>query len=178
MAARINNLKTNNPVCQECIKAQLDKYSNFIGEQGQTYKKFSVPCKGIPVNYINKTLKAALTQEELEDAMSVLDPVQWAKKYLKLPDGSPWIARWYQELMLRCSSSRKVSRCGRRIGKSDCLAVDMAYHCYTRAGTRVLVVAPYKAQAEEIINRVKGFLANSTLANAIVRSVSSPYYES
>jgi len=173
-----NILKTNNPICQKCIKEQLKKYKNFIGDQGQTYEGFSISCKGIPTSYIGKALKVALTQEELDDALAVLDPVHWAKKYLRLPDGSPWVARWYQELMLRCTSSRKVSRCGRRIGKTDVLAVDMAYHCYTRAGTRVLIVAPYKAQAEEIINRVKGFIStNFSLSNAIVRSVSSPYYE-
>lgn len=46
----------------------------------------------------------------------------WAKAFVRVADPitkkiGPWIARKYQEKMLRDKSLRKVYRCGRRTGK-------------------------------------------------------------
>ena len=50
------------------------------------------------------------------------DPILWAKTFVRVSDPitkkiGPWIARDYQEEMLRDKSLRKVYRCGRRTGK-------------------------------------------------------------
>ena len=50
------------------------------------------------------------------------DPCHWAKAFLRTFNPTtkkiePWTARWYQVEMLRDKSTRKVYRCGRRIGK-------------------------------------------------------------
>ena len=50
------------------------------------------------------------------------DPVQWAYSFLRTFNPAtkqiqPWKARWYQVEMMRDKSTRKVYRCGRRIGR-------------------------------------------------------------
>lgn len=50
------------------------------------------------------------------------DPVKWAQVFLRIfnPETKkeePWRARWYQAIMLRDSSLKKVYRCGRRTGR-------------------------------------------------------------
>lgn len=50
------------------------------------------------------------------------DPVYWARAFLRTFNPAkkkmePWTARWYQVEMLRDKSTRKVYRCGRRIGR-------------------------------------------------------------
>jgi replicative DNA helicase len=112
--------KYDNPVCQACIEAHLKKYAGYVDQDGRVYKNFSVPCDGIPEEYIPREIAVQLTKEELEEAKTLYDPVEWAKKNIVKADGTPWEARWYQALMLRCTSSRKVARIGRRCGK--CLA--------------------------------------------------------
>jgi len=53
----------------------------------------------------------ALSPQELELIEILIDPVRFAKYHFD------WEARWYQKEMLRSKAIRKVSRCGRRIGK-------------------------------------------------------------
>ena len=54
--------------------------------------------------------------------MIIEDPVMWAKAFVRTFDRNsskhvPWVARDYQEEMLRDPSLKKVARCGRRTGK-------------------------------------------------------------
>ena len=63
---------------------------------------------------------AKAERKKLQDIMD--DPVKWAQAFLRAFDPitkemKPWTARWYQVEMLRDKSTRKVYRCGRRIGK-------------------------------------------------------------
>ena len=102
-------------ICDKCTKRQNCKYEKYTFSDGKPYEKFSVKCDGIPDEYFGKVtierLKAkGLTDDEIDEARCMVDPASWAKKYLRLADGTPWIPRWYQEEMLRCSAPRKVSR--------------------------------------------------------------------
>jgi replicative DNA helicase len=170
--------KLANPVCRECIKTHLSKYDDFVDEEGIVHGGFTVPCEGIPTKYLSDHLEAILDDESKSEAIGLFDPVTWAKEWIKLPDGSPWIARWYQEQMLRCTASRRITRCGRRTGKTDALAVHILHYCFTNKNRRVLIVAPYKSQTEEIISRIRGFIStNSKLIASVSRDVSSPFYE-
>ena len=52
------------------------------------------------------------------------DPLNELKAFLRTFDPKtkkivPWTARWYQVEMLRDKHTRKVYRCGRRIGKQN-----------------------------------------------------------
>lgn len=63
------------------------------------------------------------TQEQRDKLRLIMnDPVLWAKAFVVTNDPATkklgaWIARDYQEQMLRDRSTNKVYRCGRRIGK-------------------------------------------------------------
>lgn len=116
MSVRIEKL-LEHPVCCKCIQDHMKKYENFVDSNGKTCEEFSVPCQGIPQTYISEKLKTFLTPQEQLEVIEMYDPAVWARNWIKLPDQSPWIPRWYQEDMLRCSSSRSVVRAGRRTGK-------------------------------------------------------------
>lgn len=170
--------KLANPVCRGCIKDHLDKYGNFVDEEGRIHEGFTVPCQGIPTKYLSDHLEAILDEDSKKEAVGLFDSVSWAAEWIKLPDGSPWIARWYQEKMLRCTAMRRITRCGRRTGKTDALAVHILHYCFTNKNRRVLIVAPYKSQTEEIISRIRGFISTNTkLISSVARDVSSPFYE-
>lgn len=67
----------------------------------------------------------AVEKQRFREIMS--DPIMWAQAFLRAFDTSekkivPWVARWYQVEMMRDRSTKKVYRCGRRIGK--CLPGD------------------------------------------------------
>ena len=176
----MNNETSINTICQDCQECHNKKYKNFVSDKGDVYTKFNIKCSLIPIDnkFIPDKIAKQLDKDELEEAAALLDPVIWAKKHLFLPDGTPWTARWYQEIMLRCSSTRKVARCGRRIGKTDTIAVDVLHFTFTNNNKRVLIVAPYKSQVEEIFGRIKGFINNNpVLKNSIARDVSSPYHQ-
>ena len=106
-----------NPVCQDCIKEHLKKYDDFVDEDKNIHKGFSVPCQGIPKDYLSSHMRSILSPEEQKKVIGLFDPVAWAEEWVKSPDGSPWVARWYQALLLRCTAKRRVTRLGRRTGK-------------------------------------------------------------
>ena len=112
------------PECHACVLTQLKKYDKFVDDEGNAARgKFIVPCEGIVTSKIfNEDMKAGFTDEQWDELKAQADIVHWAKKYLKLPSKEAWVARWYQEKILRCSSRRKVLRISRRSGK--CLSED------------------------------------------------------
>lgn len=109
--------QTQNPICSQCIKKHMEKYKDFVTANGDKCENFAIPCQGIPTSYLSDKLKTFLTPREQLEVIEMKDPVVWARNWIKLPDGTPWVARWYQEAMLRCTSTRIVSRLGRRLGK-------------------------------------------------------------
>jgi len=173
-----NDPRFANPVCQQCIRDNLEKYRGFIGEEGLKYVGFPIQCKGIPVNYVNDSLRAVLSPDEVQQATEVLDPVSWAAKNVTMPSGLPWVARWYQEVMLRCTARRRVLRLGRRTGKTDTLVIKMLSECCTHESKRFLVITPYKSQSEEIFGRLRTFIYNNpSVQQSVTRDVGSPHYE-
>lgn len=105
--------------CKKCIFTQINKYydrQHFDGEK--LGNRFTVPCNGIPKDYIKPEVLNYLglkkDSQEYKDILSTRDPVEWARENCINELGGPWEARWYQEIMLRCTSSRVVFRCGRR----------------------------------------------------------------
>lgn len=103
------------PQCHACVRAQLKKYEKYTDTDGKSLnRKFIVPCHGIKKQIIDPVKRATLTDKQLKTLESVNDIVSFADNFLKLPDGTSWKARWYQEQVLRCTSKRKVLRIGRR----------------------------------------------------------------
>ena len=166
------------PQCHECVRNQLKKYEKFV-DNGQTVgKKFLVPCKGIKKELISPMELATKTDDQIQYIKAVRDIVEFAKLFVRLPGDRPWVARWYQEQVLRCTSRRKVLRIGRRSGKTDSVCIEILYKLFTNKNRRIFVTGPQKVHVEEIFTRIRGFIAaNPALSDSILRDRSAPYYE-
>jgi replicative DNA helicase len=165
--------------CIECVRKQLKKYEKHIDSKGRkTAGKFLVPCTGVPKHPVDPALKDTVTDDVWAEMEAVVDIVKWADKYLKLPNGQSWKARWYQEKVLRCSSRRKMLRIARRTGKTDLVCVEICYYLFTEPNIKIVVAGPQKTHTEEIITRVRAFIqSNPMLSSMVIRDVSAPYYE-
>ena len=109
------------------------------------------------------------------------DPVKWAQAYLRTFNPStkkiePWTARWYQVEMLRDTSVKKVYRCGRRIGKTETMVVEMLHMAFTHRNFRILMAAPFENQIRNMFTRLNELIKESPLLKQeIVRSTKNPY---
>lgn len=112
------------------------------------------------------------TNLDYEDVMVLLDPSTWILRHLDL---EPY---WYQDIALKCTSTRKAYRWGRRTGKTHIVAADFIRQCFLYAGMKILAVTPYKSQAREIRERVIEFLdENPNVRAELEGAVQQPYYE-
>lgn len=126
--------------------------------------------------------KSKMSPTEEKRAREILaDPVLWAQAFVRTFDPTtnqtvPWTARWYQVEMLRDTSLKKVYRCGRRIGKTETMCIDILWRALTRKNYRCLVVTPYENQVSLIFRRLRELISYSPIiAQEVVRSTKSPY---
>ena len=116
---------------------------------------------------------------KLKEIMS--DPIKWAQAFLRTFDPKtkklvPWTARWYQVEMLRDKHTRKVYRCGRRTGKSECMVVESLYNACNHKHYRVLLITPYENQIRLLFQRINELRSSSPLLNArVVSATKNPY---
>lgn len=109
------------------------------------------------------------------------DPVKWAQIFVNIFDNAtkikqPWVARWYQGEMMRDQSDKKVYRCGRRTGKSECMVMEALKYASTRRHFRILFITPYESQVRLLFMRMNEILQESPALNSMVtRNVKSPY---
>lgn len=102
-----------------------------------------------------------LTEEEKKRLEILLDPVKWAAYHFG------WKARYYQEEILRCEDNLIVLRMGRRIGKTDSMAVKALYYAYTKPGKqpqepyKVLIFGPMEKQITLIFDRMRQLIRMS-----------------
>lgn len=119
-----------------------------------------------------------LTIEDCQAVELLADPVKWASAYLG------WEAREYQKTMLEQGAKRNrlVLRLGRRLGKTECMAVLILWHAFTqinrdreKASTDpydILILAPAENQVELIFDRLVELIENSPeFKNSIKRKV-------
>jgi hypothetical protein len=167
------------PQCHACIRRHMKKYEKFIDKGGiSAAGKFTVPCTGIPKDYIDPALKDTVDEDTWNTMLSSVDIVTWAEQYIKSANGKPWKARWYQSEVLRCNSRRKMLRIARRAGKTDLICIEICYYLFTEPGIKIVVAGPQKTHTQEIIGRVRNFIrSNPELSAMVVRDVSAPYYE-
>lgn len=122
---------------------------------------------------------SAVEKRKLKEIMS--DPVKWAQAFLKTFDNTkkkvvPWVARWYQVEMMRDKSTKKVYRCGRRIGKTETMVVEMLYQVCSNRNFRVLMAAPYENQIRNMFTRLNELIDGSPLVKAQLKSrTKNPY---
>lgn len=127
-------------------------------------------------NLIHEEIQASKEAEKLlgEDEMAfanfLYNPTLWTRTEIG------WEARWYQEYMLKCTALRKVSRIGRRAGKTEAISVKMLHYGYINENVTVLVIAPYKNQVGLIFDKLDLLLAKSeSLRASIRRNTKNPY---
>ena len=98
------------------------------------------------------------------------DPIKWAQAFLRTFDPRekkivPWTARWYQVEMLRDKHTRKVYRCGRRIGK--CLPGHTRVYD-PRTGDRVPVEELYKQGKAHLVTMTDDYKLSAHFTNEIL----------
>lgn len=174
------DLRICQPECLECVRAYSKKHRLVRGDP------FEIPCTGIPKEYISSQILSQL--DDPETAICTLDPVRWAARYLDWhcidPAGEIWKKKFndgtlgfdypfdpekarlgkspfhrpYQEIMLKCSSRRKVFRIGRQAGKTISLLISVTFNMITNKEFAVLSLTPHAPQAELIFKGVLGFI--------------------
>ena len=148
------------PNCQQCLREHA---KIWYLKNGKVYFKDKVAgdhelqiCSLIHEEIdTNEEIKKIMGKEDMDFANFLFNPVLWTRTELS------WNARWYQDLMLKCSAFRKVSRIGRRAGKTEAICVSMLHYAYTHENVSVLVIAPYKNQVGLIFDKLDQFLGKS-----------------
>lgn len=73
--------------------------------------------------------------------------------------------------MMRDRHTKKVYRCGRRIGKTETMVVEMLWQIFTKRNFRVLMAAPYENQIRNMFTRLNELIKESPLLKSeIVKS--------
>jgi replicative DNA helicase len=165
------------PQCHECVRSQIKKYGKHVIDNNAVGRRFLVPCRGIKKELVSPMERATKTDDQLEIIEAVRDKVAFAAKFARLPGDVPWIARWYQEQVLRCTSRRKVLRIGRRTGKTDSVCIEILFKLFTSKNRKIFITGPQKVHVEEIFTRLRSFIAsNPILRDSVSRDVAAPYY--
>jgi hypothetical protein len=162
------------PFCQRCLKEHANQW---IVKGGKVYVKDRVGDSSFQIcslihdeMQVSDEAKRLMGEDDMAFANFLYNPVMWTKTELA------WDARWYQEYMLKCSAFRKVSRIGRRAGKTEAICVNMIHYAYTHENVTVLVIAPYKNQVGLIFDKLDTFLSKSeSLKSSIKRNTKNPY---
>ena len=78
--------------------------------------------------------------------------------------------------MMRDKSTKKVYRCGRRIGKTETMVVEMLHQAATNKNFRVLMAAPYENQIRNMFTRLNELIDESPLVKSLIKSrTKNPY---
>lgn len=170
-------IQDQHPICQKCVPSVYDKYAE-LSRSGQN--PFQINCQYIPEleDSIPKVLLSGLTDDEREEAASLYDVVLWCKRNLIDKEGGPYIPRWYQEELLKCTAKKKIFRTGRRVGKTDSLCIKILHKMSTKRKCEVLVFTPQVGHAEEIFDRLLQFIKDSpNLRSSYESSKKTPHHE-
>lgn len=156
-------------LCRANYKEMYDK--------GMTSKEFIPKCVGDLSQQYDGIDPAELGSEEDYGYLKVIsNPVDWANFELG------WEARWFQREILNCSSQFKAIRAGRRVGKSESMALLALWYLFTNGGLvdrqfQILMVAPYMSQVSKFFDSVRGFIKQSSsmsMPGVVKRNVINP----
>lgn len=166
--------KKIHPFCKKCLEEHAGKW-HIKG--GKVFYRYPDGLDALHIcDMIDESLTISASAEkemdenEIAFANFLFDPVKWTKMEFE------WMARWYQDIMLRCTAYRKVSRIGRRAGKTEAICAKMLHYSYIHKDIIVLVIAPYKSQVGLIFDKLDMFLGKSdSLKASIKRNTKNPY---
>ena len=152
-------------MCHNCIKY----YKETLGY---------MPCSckgGLDLLIERDIVKLGLADEEKDIYRTIKNPVLWAKEFLTDVDKNAWTARWYQEELLLCTSTKKAVRAGRRIGKTEALGIDATWSWHTIPNRKIMIIAPFQDQVNLIFNNIRFYIDGSQeLSSAMGRNTRSP----
>lgn len=152
-------------VCKECIKRHL-----------KNKKEFKIKCIPIPKEmdsenspiYPIEKLIGKENYEQLTDDVKIemqlnKNKLLWAKECL---GWSPYNAdrkffQYYQKEFLLCTARNKVMRFGRRLGKTEGMAIEILHRgCQAPEGDKaIVVVGPFQNLITEIFDRLEKLLS-------------------
>lgn len=206
-------IKENKKLAEFCLKCVNTRVATIDGpvntDTGKPlYKKgdFIIDCKGIPDEHkyipkqdallkkLEKDSGEPVSDAEIYDLKAMYDAVLWAEKYLGWKPRKSIKGEQYQANILRCSSKRKVLRCGRRLGKSEVMLIWAMFRLFNNSPREkrwdahrqewvkgfgsILFLAPYLSQVKDFFARMKDMLEANPELNAEVESfVATPYYK-
>ena len=168
--------KDINNMCTNCQKEQMIKYGHIaIKCNGPKLLEYHIPDDAL----------CMLNENEISSIREGIDPYYWADKNIDIfspPEKRIFSERWYQKFMISCSSKRKVVRCGRRVGKTFFVAVDIANRIINNSNYQILAITPFQSQAKELSDTVRKILRSinpkyGEWKDIVRRSVTSPYQE-
>jgi replicative DNA helicase len=162
------------PHCQQCLKQHAH---DWYVKGGKVFCKDKGGAGDFQIcgliheeMQVSETARKNLSEDEMSFANFLYNPTLWTATEIA------WNARWYQDYMLKCTAMRKVSRIGRRAGKTEAICINMLHYAYTHEGVTVLVIAPYKNQVGLIFDKLDQFLGKSeSLTASIKRNTKNPY---
>jgi len=129
------------PECLKCIADRTAKYGANMAK---------LECSGIKADVtedIDFSPYPVAEREQMRNAFrTLLDPILWGSSEFGLE------IRDYQDLMVKCTATRKMSRTGRRVGKTHAMALHMLHKAFTTERFKILVIAPVELQIKEIFD--------------------------
>ena len=152
--------------CKQCIK-------NHKAKKGT----FNVKCKGIPrtlmdeeepyfptEQYLGIDKYNALTEDEKIIIQKEKNKLLWAKTHLGWSTFNKErnFDQWYQKAMLCCTAPQKVFRCGRRLGKTETICVDVINYMDHNPGKNVMIIGPFQNLIDEIFDRLDKMLGSDS----------------
>jgi hypothetical protein len=162
------------PFCKQCLKQHAGQW--YVRGGKVWFKDRSSGDEVHICNLIHEEIetseesKKLLSDDEMAFANFLYNPTLWTRTEIS------WEPRWYQDVMLKCTAFRKVSRIGRRSGKTEAICIKMLHYAYINQGVTVLVIAPYKNQVGLIFDKLDIFLGKSeSLSASIKRNTKNPY---
>ena len=144
---------TQDHMCSQCVGCYRDDHDQSFFPTCKLATDISLPIEAE---------LAGLDENETHAYTTMQNPVAWASMYCE------WEPRWYQKQMLACRSKKKVFRCGRRIGKTEVLAIEALHAVFTSSFFKVLIVCPYESQVALIFKRIRELISMSPELNACV----------
>lgn len=121
--------------------------------------------------------KDKLSALELRQLAILMDPASWGMTTLRDPKNprKPLRLRDYQINMLRTKTVRKVSRCGRRVGKTLTMCVHILWYAFTHENSKQVIATPYDSQIQLIFEMLKQFIeATPELRQSVDSITKSP----
>lgn len=118
---------------------------------------------------------------DIIDYIIISNPTLWAHYWLRNPQNpsEPMRLFRYQKNIVNCQNKYKLTRCGRQIGKTVCMAIDMLWSSMCLEHSKILYVAPYQSQVKVCFEdtMMKLIFDVPEISNSIVKMPTHPYYQ-